>query len=585
MRVPVYAKLVAVFLVVIIPIFILGLEITIRGETSVRREIGKSMEAQVHYNIALLERELRKLSEVQKSLLSDPEILRLASLSDIMSDFEQARAVLAVQRSLFLLRNLSEHVQSVRLFLPQIDRIIATDEPEFRRPSQDEYEFFTDVGAAKEPAMVVLNGEVYLNALYPVAGDPSDPFFIISMEMSGSAVARQLESVLDYKQGGAILADTRDRWVVATDAVRRPSDILSRIGSAPKTTGIVSFELAGSDYMAVHQRSMVLGARLVYYYPEKLTLGTLRDYRVRVWILSGVTLVVVALFSLWMRSLIARPLASLVSAFRHVESGDLSYSIQSHRRDDFGYLYNQFNRMVARLKQSIQLAYEEKLLLQQAELRQLQYQINPHFLYNGFFLLHRMAVAKDVDNIVQLSNYLRRYYRFITTAEAGPVPLGEEMDHLHTYVEIQSLRWGDRVAVELPDLPEECLDLRVPRLVLQPLVENAYEHGLSHTRSGGLIRVGARFCEGRLALTVEDNGRADAALAAELQSMLSHTQSRTNIPPDDTAHTGLSNIHRRLMIRFGSDSGLTVGESELGGLKVTLTITGVRNGISATDRG
>ncbi|MDG0813451.1 sensor histidine kinase [Cohnella rhizosphaerae] len=252
-----------------------------------------------------------------------------------------------------------------------------------------------------------------------------------------------------------------------------------------------------------------------------------------------------------------------------MEKGKLDVEITHARNDEFGFLFQRFNGMMRNLNHLIDQVYKQQILAQQAELKQLQSQINPHFLYNTYFVLYNMAMTEDYDNVKLFTHQLGSYFKYITRNAAEDVPLHVEADHARTYCDIQSLRFYNRIVVEFGDLPSSCRDRLVPRLILQPIIENAFEHGLADKKSGGLLAV--RFEEeienGRFSISVEDNGPAVTdERVRELNGMLSIGSA------DAIEMTAIVNIHRRLRLKFGENSGLGFRHGSHGGVRVIINI-------------
>lgn len=191
--------------------------------------------------------------------------------------------------------------------------------------------------------------------------------------------------------------------------------------------------------------------------------------------------------------------------------------------------------------------------LAQARLQALQMQLNPHFLFNTLHaissLMHRDVEAAD-RMLTRLGDLLR--YALDSSGEQE-VPLRRELQFLQSYLEIEQTRFGERLRVEL-DVPPETLDLRVPNLILQPLVENAIRHGIEPQSKPGCLRLRARAADGRLVLEVSDNGVGLAANAAPEEGV------------------GLSNTRARLAHMYGADHSFELLNGAEGGLTVRLTI-------------
>jgi len=181
-----------------------------------------------------------------------------------------------------------------------------------------------------------------------------------------------------------------------------------------------------------------------------------------------------------------------------------------------------------------------------------------------------MAKAMKIEEVVRATEYLGVYFQYITRNASEIVPLEMEYRHIGAYIELQSLRFHNRITPIVEPLPESLRAVPVPRLLLQPMVENAYQHGLKEKLESGVIRISVGEQRERqvamLLFSVEDNGDelTDEALA-RLQDKLSGKH-------EDKETTGLLNVHLRVQLRYGSDCGLALSRGELGGLRVLLKL-------------
>jgi two-component system sensor histidine kinase YesM len=265
----------------------------------------------------------------------------------------------------------------------------------------------------------------------------------------------------------------------------------------------------------------------------------------------------------------------LVDAFKEVEQGNLDISADHRGSDEFAYLFRGFNSMVNQLKRLIDQVLKQKILAQRSELKQLQSQINPHFLYNSFFILHGMVLQRDYENLEKFSRQLGSYYQFLTRSTSDEIPLQREVEHARTYAEIQARRFRNRIRLEFGDLPEDRHELVVPRLIIQPLLENAFEHGLRNKISDGVVSVRFVSEPERFAISVADNGdEIDEQMIVGMRDLLAPDGGTLEALERSgfTEHTGLANVHRRLQLKFGKDSGLRLRLGEAGGLEAELVI-------------
>jgi two-component system, sensor histidine kinase YesM len=187
----------------------------------------------------------------------------------------------------------------------------------------------------------------------------------------------------------------------------------------------------------------------------------------------------------------------------------------------------------------------------------------------------------DIQGILKLSHHMGGYYQFVTKNVSDEVTLGEEINHVKDYIQIQTIRYASRIQARFSDAPEEILGMRVPRLILQPLVENSYLHGLHNKLSGGLLNVSITRDEAFLHIFVEDNG--DSMNEEKLKSLCATLASSDHLQECG----GLVNVHRRLLIRYGPGSGLYPDIGALGGLRIEMRIAlrEVETYVQNADRG
>jgi len=270
---------------------------------------------------------------------------------------------------------------------------------------------------------------------------------------------------------------------------------------------------------------------------------------------------VIVLFALY-RS-VQLPLLQLVRGTNRLSTGDFSVRLNYSARNEFSLLFARFNIMAQRIQELIENVYEEKLRRREATLKQLQSQINPHFLYNCLFYIKNMARMKNEEAVVAMSLNLGEYYRYITRSENDLATIGEELKMVMNYLEIQSLRL-ERMRFTI-DVPHDIAAKTVPRLTLQPIVENAIIHGLEPKAEDGEIRIyGDCMAEGGYAITVEDSGVGIS------DDQLEQMKANLLKPLDDNMGCGTWNVHQRLTFLFGEEAGLVYDHSPLGGVKVVI---------------
>ena len=278
--------------------------------------------------------------------------------------------------------------------------------------------------------------------------------------------------------------------------------------------------------------------------------------------------------------MIKQPLSRIQESIARVENGDFTTRVAPTWSREFQAMFDHFNKMTMRIRQLIDRECELQRLNARAEIKQLQYQINPHFLYNSYFILRAMLIDEDYESALEMSDLLGQYMRYITNPNPGYATLRDEILHSSQYMRIQQIRFANRIEIREEACPESLLDLRVPRLILQPLIENAFEHGLKQRMEGGILYLHYRCEADALEIFVEDNGSATDETIARVQGMLA----------DEYLMAGgetvaLANITRRLRLIYGEDGILQVFRSALGGFCAKIRIGGIiQNDPSGFDR-
>lgn len=258
----------------------------------------------------------------------------------------------------------------------------------------------------------------------------------------------------------------------------------------------------------------------------------------------------------------------LIEAFDHMEKNDFNYRIEIKKENAiFHSIYNKYNHMVDAMQRYIETNLQQQILVSRSNLKQLQSQISPHFMYNSYYILYRMLRRKDLENSMRLAEYLGSFYQYITRNADDEKRLIEEINHAKNYAQIQKYRFGDNIRISIAEPAEEIADIYVPRLILQPILENVFKYGYENG-NGDPIQLQISFevkDTNDFSILIENSGE----LLEETLEMLCQRLESTDTEIETTA---IINIHRRIQIYFGKESGLSVERSALGGLKVIMHI-------------
>lgn len=261
------------------------------------------------------------------------------------------------------------------------------------------------------------------------------------------------------------------------------------------------------------------------------------------------------------------PVNKLIGFMKRVEEGDLNVVITDARKDEFGYIYRNFNRMVANIKSLFQALYEEKLLKKEAELKLLQSKINPHFIYNIFNNMSWLLELERYQDLQEMIEAVARYYKTSLNSGNDFIKISDNIVQLESYAKIQMIRFKNKFRCDFRIDPK-ALAQEVPIFILQPLLENAICHGLEPKKDDGITRLTIRARDDKLICAVEDNG---VGIAKE---KLREIRNRLNSEDTLTVNPcfALANINKRIKIHYGPEYGLAIISKKGYGTKVTLTL-------------
>ncbi len=569
----IFFKLAIAFLVIILPLSILSLLINSSSSRTVKSQIEQSLEYRIHTFVTGIDADFRRIMRLRNELLSDSDLQVLSFSRNQLTNFEYSRAVLRIQEKLRLLQASSLYLEDISVYLPRIQRNISS---RGFVPPPTEGEVQSLKRSTLASPIVYWNDQYLIGGFYPesygIENNDLDHFLLLKMTLSQELLRQSLEELYETDLGGSMLLQADKEWRIASgqpaaiEQIAHSDSSKTLLASMDDSDyGNVNVKIGGTSYKVIFEKSAVLNTNIIAFLPEREILNPLQKYRYLFWTIMLTSIFIVILFSYWIYRIIHQPIRRIVRAFFKLEQGNLKVTLKHNHNDEFGYLYEQFNAMSRKLQELVHEVYEEKIRSQRSELKQLQSQINPHFLYNSYFVLHRVAQMHDVDTVIRLTRHLGEYFRYITRNGFDDISLGQEYRHTKSYIEIQTMRYSRRIKTVCAELPEECRDIPVPKLILQPILENAYEHGLKDKASDGIVNISITLKDHAVYLSVEDNG--EDLKDEHLLQLNSELQQGMNLET-----TGMLNVHRRLQLKYGKPYGLAVDRSPLGGLRVVYAI-------------
>lgn len=291
-----------------------------------------------------------------------------------------------------------------------------------------------------------------------------------------------------------------------------------------------------------------------------------------VYVLTAIILVIVALlFSRFMARSITLPIQKLRDSMKKVQEGDFSVSdVVVDSKNEIGSLTKSFDVMTHRIHELMEQNVHEQEEKRKSELKALQSQINPHFLYNTLDSIIWMAEGKKNEEVVLMTASLARLLRQSISNEDEVVPIANEVEYARGYLTIQKMRYKDKLEFQI-EVDSSILYIPLIKLVLQPIIENAIYHGLKYKESKGLLIVKGFMKDGNAVLQVIDDG------VGMDEETLAHIYDKHKVNYHSNG-VGVYNVQKRLKLYYGEDYGITY-TSEVGkGTTATITIPGRQEG-------
>jgi two-component system sensor histidine kinase YesM len=260
----------------------------------------------------------------------------------------------------------------------------------------------------------------------------------------------------------------------------------------------------------------------------------------------------VIFFSIWLPKSFTRPITDLVTVTDRVSRGDLDARSDNASTDEVGELARSMNQMIDKINELLSQITKEQIRIREAELELLQLQINPHFLYNTLDTIIWLAEGGDEKRVVGMVKSLSAFFRTSLSRGRDIITIKEELLHAKSYLEIQQFRYQDILDYEI-DVPDEFGGYSIPKITIQPLIENALYHGIKNKRGGGRITVKGRREGDDIVISVTDDGIG--MTEERLEEVIAGLNRKQ---PADSAIYGLYNVNERIRLKFGEKYGITL---------------------------
>ncbi|GGF95935.1 two-component sensor histidine kinase [Paenibacillus abyssi] len=416
------------------------------------------------------------------------------------------------------------------------------------------------------------------------------PLGVLLVEADPQALISSMNNLIITPQSRTFVYSANNRLLVSSSADDEFSEELTDLSHY--TFRNHASVISDSSHMIVTGREPWFGWKLLNLTPKPVAQVEQEKANRYFIILIGTLLLIVIVLATFLSRSVSKPIKTIVHEMRRVERGDLETQLDAVKSyDEINYLNNSFNRMIGEINQLVERVRIAAASEKNAQIHALQSQVNPHFLYNTLEMIYWMLDERRDERLANLVLSLSRMFRYSSDWRSSFATLGQELEQINHYMTIIRARSDGRIDIEL-SVAEELLQNSMPKMTLQPLIENAVIHGLTDYSEKGLIRIHTtEWEEGQtLCIHIHDNGKGmSGPKLRELQNalkraeMLEWNQLAEEEERNQTVETsvygesarsgaGMINVHRRLVLEYGSGYGLQIQSEENAGTTVTVII-------------
>ena len=566
-------KIMLIICMLMIPVIVLNAYSNRESEQVVIEQIDLANQDRLARFMGEIESTMEQFGSYSNVILKDPDFVRFAADTAPQSGFAYAELLETVERKLAMFSIASHWMNRINLYSPLSGRAASSHS----QLTYDERLLSGRLQARWQLREVTVNGlpkrafTRYYVEPYAGFADLGKAAIVIEVDLMEDNIVAKLDSFKTKGNNDPFLLTGGGDFVLNASsdaaAARRVAAAYAHAEGSPPG-GRETIELDGKQFGVYYLHSPSLDMTLIDYVPLEDILAPLDRNQLLFNLTVGLLILLGAVAAILLYVNVQVPIRLLTASVERLTGGNFSVRISSRTNREFERLIGRFNDMAAQIQHLVEKVYLEELRAKEAVMKQLQSQINPHFLYNSIAYIISMVKMNRPQQALSMGYTLADYYKYTTRNDTMATTLREELAFVASYMDIMNYQL-DKIGYAI-DVEDGMLDMRIPRLLVQPLVENAIVHGLEGKAEQGTVRIVGRALPERYELTVADDGIGMTGQAME------QLNARIAQPEADGENCGLWNVCQRLRYQFGESASLVLlpagGGSDCGsgGVKAVL---------------
>jgi two-component system, sensor histidine kinase YesM len=584
-----------IFTVVLIPVIIISVIFYESSKQAITNQTSKVVISSINFAITNIDSSLNNVTGMSKLILTDDKLIHAANEQTKFIDQEKKANTYSELLGLMQffinrikIQNVMEGIDSFYLYLIKQNTILDVKSTYYENVDQNRVDFIQmakqgthdDQWFVSNPVnYYTINGiktrlkEDKLLTFNRILKDNSgNPTAILAVNIKEQYLDEYYKKIQRGMPGEFIVLDN-NATIIATS-------VRDAVGSSSGSfKGINDFidkkhESSGSFFMTVDNREQFIVYSLSDYskwkyiviMPSSEILGKVNETKKFLYLIVSLVALAILGISFLLSRLFNLPLQKLLWAMQRTGNGRLDVRIKDNRGDEYKEVYQGFNDMMVQINLLIRDLANEKLLKKEAEIKLLQAQINPHFLYNTLDSVYSIAKIHKVEEIAQMVSALSKFFRVSLSSGRDNVTLREAIDIVISYLTILNIRYKGKIGFEV-DLPKDLELCMVPKLILQPIVENAIYHGIQKNKDKGHLILSASSLAGNLQVVVVDDG-----VGIEQEKLLKLRKALTGELQEESESYALRNLNLQIRLMYGHDYGLQIESIQGAGTRVMVTL-------------
>jgi two-component system, sensor histidine kinase YesM len=392
----------------------------------------------------------------------------------------------------------------------------------------------------------------------------------LALGIDETALLDEYNSVIPYSDWKAYIFDSEGKIYFHNDTSligKSANPELIHIAEGA-TTNIKEFTTNSEEYFVLSEKIPDMNMTSVIMAPKKALTLKIKDITSYYLYLIIMIVLIALVISAFVIANVTKPLNDIAENIQEVYTGNFTSKMPTYKYSELNQVSITFNEMIDKIQYLFNEVYQKQILLTESELKALHSQINPHFLFNVLEVISWEARMSKNDKIYKMINSLGQLLRAnITMSSREKITSKQELEYIEFYLYLQKMRFGDKININISIPDKTLLDFYLPKLSIQPIVENAIIHGLENKRGSGNLNINILNLNNFIQFEITDDGVGFDASSIDL-----NTEITTEYLNGGRSHIGIINVQKRIRLIYGDSYGLTIQSKFNEGTKVLVNI-------------